>query len=452
MIKLSSSNCKSLLVVFCFVISGAKRNTASALIDCTIVSKAAQDFDADRVSACDHFAGMSHEAYLNWYEDFAVDSNYPNQIYLTGSDPNKPENGAAIHWKVDDEYVYLAVAARATGWLAFGISESGGMTGTDMVLFTASRPDELIDAYTNDERFPQTDDCASDWEMVSSNVDLEGGFIMFETKRLLDTNDPQDKPIVNDASTFMPHHRVIAAWGDSEEVGYHGLNRARGSIRFYGSGDEEATFKAAMERSAEGFIELRAGNFTIPEEDTIYQRFCFSRNDMIGQGLLNTTDMLNIVGWEPVVQSGNEAFVHHYVLMASTQPNCNNTGADEDFDFSEMAYVWAPGESGLAFPDFLGVPLFGDSGFQAFEMEIHYNNPTLQQGVIDSSGVRMYWTTQPREQQVGIMSVGDPQVGLFGQTVGTGITKHEFECPSSCSSLVNQEVTVLREYLHVSSR
>jgi Copper type II ascorbate-dependent monooxygenase, C-terminal domain len=61
----------------------------------------------------------------------------------------------------------------------------------------------------------------------------------------------------------------------------------------------------------------------------------------------------------------------------------------------------------------------------------------------------MYWTSSAREHQVGIMTTGDPQIGLFGEPVGNGLSKHEFLCPSSCSETVNQEVTVLREYLHL---
>lgn len=61
----------------------------------------------------------------------------------------------------------------------------------------------------------------------------------------------------------------------------------------------------------------------------------------------------------------------------------------------------------------------------------------------------MYWTSEAREQQVGIMTLGDPNIGVFGQLVGAGLTRHEFDCPSTCSSFVNQEVTVVREYLHM---
>ena len=72
-------------------------------------------------------------------------------------------------------------------------------------------------------------------------------------------------------------------------------------------------------------------------------------------------------------------------------------------------------------------------------------------GIIDNSGVRFYWTSQPRAEEVGILSVGDPVVNLYGESVGDGLSLHEFECPGSCSSAAQdgQEVTVLREYLHM---
>lgn len=342
----------------------------AAALDCTAVSRAEEDFSAETLSACDHFQGTDRDAYLEWYEDADIDSTYPNAVYLQGSDPNSPENGAAVHWKVDDTHVYIAVAARATGWLGFGISEAGGMRGTDMVLFSAARPNELVDAFTTDDLFPQTDDCVGDWVLVSSNVG--DSFLMFETKRLLDTEDPQDKPIINDASGFVTPHRIIAAWGDSETPSYHGLNRARSAIRFYGKGDEASTFKAAMERSAEGSFMVTSQEYLVPSDVvTHYGYTCYSRQDLIDQGVPDL-DELNIVGWEPIVEEANLANVHHFVLSGSMQASCPNVTEPSEL-FMEMSYVWAPGEKGLALPDYLGAPLFGLNGIQAFMLEVHYD-------------------------------------------------------------------------------
>lgn len=422
----------ALPLAFCF------RHT-EALLDCGVQISRATDVS----DACTHFEGVNADPYLSWYDDNDIGSKYTAMVYLQGSDPTQPENGAAIHWKVDGEYVYLAVAARASGWVGFGIAEAGGMLGADMALFEAAKPNEIVDAYTNDMRFPQPDDCSSDWELLSSSVDEEGGFIMIELKRLLDTDDTQDKKIFNDASTLVSPHRVIAAWGDSPEVGYHGLNRARGAIRFFGSGDDRASFDKAMDEQADGFFSVASINHEISTEETEYAYACVSRDDLIEQGVLNTTDILNLIGFEPRIQEGNEAYVHHYIIYGSQQGECGDEG------FDELVYVWAPGEGPVSLPENLGAPLFGENGFQAFEIEVHYNNALKTPGIIDNSGVRVFWTSQPRDEQVGILTVGDPNVNLFSQPVGDGQSQHSFECPGTCSSLVGQPVTVLREYLHM---
>ena len=114
-----------------------------------------------------------------------------------------------------------------------------------------------------------------------------------------------------------------------------------------------------------------------------------------------------------------------------------------------MVYVWAPGEGPLSLPPNVGVAL-GQNGFRDFALEIHYNNPWRDAGVMDSSGVRMYYTSNKREHDMGIFQVGDPLVDLQGEAVGSGLTQHVFNCPFLCSSAsISQEITVFREYLHM---
>ena len=68
--------------------------------------------------------------------------------------------------------------------------------------------------------------------------------------------------------------------------------------------------------------------------------------------------------------------------------------------------MWAPGEGSFALPVFLGVPLFGSDGYQSFTMEVHYHNPSLDSGIVDNSGVEFFFTSQPREFEVGVLQVG----------------------------------------------
>jgi len=411
------------------------------------------DINEESAHVCD-FGGANHEAYLRWYDSNHISLTYPNRVYMPGADPSN-EDGVAIYWNIDsnEEYVHIAVAARAKGWIAFGISESGGMIGADMVLFTAKNPNELVDAYTTDILIPQTDECSSDWELISSSVfnqeedskSEDGNFLMFETKRLLNTGDPQDKVIQNDASSMVSPHRVIAAWGNTKDVSYHNLNRARGAIRFFGSGDEQSTFEAVMNRDSEGVFEIRSNEYTVSqEEETVYEHICFSREDLINQGIPDTPNMLNIIGFEPIITEATRKHVHHFIVLGSTLRQCS-----EDFD--EFVFVWAPGEGPLALPENIGSPLFGEDGFQSFLLQIHYDNPKFETGIIDSSGVRFYWTSQNREEELGVLKVGDPNLTLIHTHVGNGLALHQFECPGDCSSAAinTPSVTVLREHFHM---
>lgn len=98
-------------------------------------------------------------------------------------------------------------------------------------------------------------------------------------------------------------------------------------------------------------------------------------------------------------------------------------------------------------PPNIGGPL-GENGFKTFQLETHYNNPWLDEGVLDSSGIRMYYTTKTREIESGILLIGDPFIQLYGQPAGAA--SHLFHCPSSCSTAsLDKNITVLREYLHM---
>jgi hypothetical protein len=106
----------------------------------------------------------------------------------------------------------------------------------------------------------------------------------------------------------------------------------------------------------------------------------------------------------------------------------------------------------LAYSDNLGSPFGGVNGFQSFRLETHYNNPDRVPGVLDSSGVRFYYTTQPREFDIGVMQLGDPMVKLQGVSVESGLSSHAFKCPSSCTLLTlkpEEPLTVIRESMHM---
>jgi Copper type II ascorbate-dependent monooxygenase, N-terminal domain/Copper type II ascorbate-dependent monooxygenase, C-terminal domain/DOMON domain len=394
------------------------------------------------------FPGSNNETYTDWLNSVTYNkSTFIESTSDTG-------NGVAVHWTIDDRTIHLAVAAQATGWVGFGFAESGSMLGADIVMYTAAT-DTLTDSFVLDQPVkPIADDCQS-WELVNSVVD--GGFIIFEAKRPVNTNDTQDRNLIDDSFSIIPSTRVIAAWGNTSEPLFHGNSVARGSIRFYGASDaidEKILFVQTMAVESEGNFTISAKNFTIPSDaDTTYQLFCYSRDELVDLGVPIDQD-LHTIGFEPIVQTENAKYIHHFILYASSLP-WNNKSLACDYEnrlLIENAYTWAPGDFPLALPSNVGGPL-GSAGFQSFTLEIHYNNADLDVNVTDSSsGVRVYYTSEKREYDLGIFQMGDPYVGLGGSLVNPlgGLAQHSFTCGEQCSGqYLNETVTVLREHLHM---
>ena len=70
--------------------------------------------------------------------------------------------------------------------------------------------------------------------------------------------------------------------------------------------------------------------------------------------------------------------------------------------------------------------------------------------MMDSSGVRIYYTNTPRLHKAGVIRLVDPTFGLNGVKINDGYTQHEFTCPEQCSSLfLDDPVTVISELLHM---
>jgi hypothetical protein len=235
------------------------------------------------------------------------------------------------------------------------------MLGSDMALFSTSKPGRIVDAHVVEVPMPKEDDCQQDFVYVNAaatsepvsiersasgamtqliNAEGDEEFIMFETRRKLVTGDAQDIPLIRDNLIAVPETRIIAAWGDTPEVSFHGTNVARGSIRLFRREADMPDFDEAMARDADGSFYVGSKNYIIPGNDTTYENFCFTRKDLIEQGLPNTTDLMSVIGFMPILNDGpSAAFVHHYIVTGifnASDDACAN-GAGVDMVFGECS-------------------------------------------------------------------------------------------------------------------
>ena len=411
---------------------------------------------ASAVSPAEYFAADGNTPYVSWLTSRG-ESNFEHSAFLAGDIEG---DGVAVHWTIDDDAssIRLAVAVQATGWVGFGLAEAGGMRGSDIVLFEAAT-NSITDAYAVEYTAPQAENDSQDWTLLHSQV--EDGFIIFEAERLLDTGDPMDRAIGFDGEFVIPPHRVIAAWGDTPTVSYHGNNRVRSALRFYPahgkSGREEDIFAGEMANEAEGYIDLIMPSHPISQDETEYVDLCFSHKDLIDLGM--PVDVpLHIIGFEPLIDSAKH--VHHVVMFGSgfdgdiLKGSCDQRVVAMTAGGLSLAWGYAPGGVPWEMPDEAGVPLgLGEDSYKMFYMNYHYDNRLQDTDITDSSGVRIYYTSQKRKYDAGILQLGDPILQLAGEPIGDGLVRHDFNCPSSCTSFnFREEVTVYKEILHMHER
>jgi hypothetical protein len=193
------------------------------------------------------------------------------------------------------------------------------MKGSDIVYYEVANPNNLTDAHVLGKNVkPITDTCQQDWTLL--NAIVEGGFLIFEGKRKFVTGDSQDIDIINDEEVFIPAQKVIVAWGDSKTISYHGpTNTGRGGVRWYSDGDVATRFRERMQQEADGFVEIRAHNYTIPSNTTTYASFCTNWVDLIAQGINESVSVVTFIGAEVISNEAASHMVHHCNVFASSQ-------------------------------------------------------------------------------------------------------------------------------------
>lgn len=410
------------------------------------------------------------DGYLSWAEKNKA--NYDNSVFVSST--ADVCQGVGFHWSVNtdttDSHITIAAAfyigesssSAGSGYGAIGFSETGGMRGADVVYFTFedSNPNstaKLIDAHILDSLTKPIHDEQQDWTLLDHGVS-DDGYLIFEMTRKLDSSDSFDREFVNDSPTFVEDHKLIAAWNRSPtvtDVMYHGNNRARTSIQLFDSNDSEVApgldydgFKKEMEDRSDGSVDLAITSFNIPQVETYYHEECYSTSEMINKGLFeNKQSSAQIIGYEFLIQLETFKYMHHIVFFGH-----NDEDGCSQFQRSPI-FVWTPGEDFLYFPSNTGFILGGDNGFKSFTMQYHIDNKDYDAGKIDTgSGIRLYTTTKETiDVEVGMMQIGDPFVMLGGERIGQGLSKHVFECPSSCTqkSLNVDKITVIKEGLHM---
>lgn len=146
---------------------------------------------------------------------------------MVGNNPNRhrvtldPRGKYVLEWDVDwtTERVTFNVTVETTGYVGFGLSSNGKMSGADIVIggVMPSGKWYFTDRHAIANQLPE-EDPSQDWTLLEARESESFTFLCFS--RAFDTCDPQDYPITENKIS------IIWAFGQKDDkLAYHHRNR-----------------------------------------------------------------------------------------------------------------------------------------------------------------------------------------------------------------------------------
>ncbi|XP_072176978.1 dopamine beta-hydroxylase-like [Diadema setosum] len=317
---------------------------------------------------------------------------------------------------------YPALSGRE--WVAVGMSPYGASAGADMVIFIRGAHGEItvLDTYTDEYGVLSVDDqqdykLGSAWIRRSNNEtdlgdDGDGDDrssrrrreLVIEYTRKIDTCDDKDY-MVERGTTHMLFLRGPGPWPMNEtvEASVHPYHHSLRRVTLLKSETPKPSFPADTKT-----IDIVVDDVQVPDDATTY--WCkVSR-------FPDAEVKHHIVKYEVVVSEGNEDLVHHIevyhcdvpadVEVPLYQGPCDERPVDSSSRAcSQVIGAWAMGAEAFVYPNEAGIAVGGPTS-SFIMIELHYNNPTRKSNIIDSSGLRFYYTPTLRPYDAGIMELG----------------------------------------------
>ena len=218
------------------------------------------------------------------------------------------------------------------------------MKGADILYYQSSAPTTVTDAYALDFVTP-TPDISQDWTLLAASSD--SGWLTVEASRALDTQDPQDLKIVDDSWPAIDGTRVIAAWGSSPSISYHGAaNRVTGQVRFFTPGPTDPLSLVKADPTARNFSIIQQ-KFAIPVQPTTYDHQCIKVSQLAPDAGGAKRHLVGFEFMRDPTAPGPKGNVHHFVLSCF-MANPSNPQYDV-IPISQYPYYFPPFYTGNAY-------------------------------------------------------------------------------------------------------
>eukprot|EP01083_Nonionella_stella_P139471 425460_1 len=308
----------------------------------------------------------------------------------------------SINIRTQSMYVELiAPVTSRNSWIAFGISDSGGMKGADIALISLYHK-TIYDLHSLDFVEPIMDK-VQNYELRYLKVLNKHTIVQFARK--LVTCDADDY----DLDTTTLRHNILIAYHANDPrlhktkdyqlyISRHQVTQTK-PISLY---IKSSLFTASSE-SVHSFIDIAVDEYLLlNQSDGTTQSFCYSFNNtedryVIAATLLDPTPYKNLV---------REANIHR-CSSVTLDPNdrtihvCDN---DRDLDMECADFVTLANGSALTMPDTVHYSWTQDVYTLQIQFDLSHLSD-LDRINVKGSGIRLYYTDTPRASQLGITKI-----------------------------------------------
>ncbi|XP_070564696.1 DBH-like monooxygenase protein 1 homolog [Ptychodera flava] len=341
-----------------------------------------------------------------------------------------------VYWKFDKEKIIFEINVRTTGWVGFGFSPNGGMPGSDIVIGWVLKDGNVkfTDRHATAYSEPIVDS-RQDYKLLLGKE--EDGFTIFKFERLIDTcDDEYDWQLKRETTRVIwaYHAEDPASVGGSDTVLRH---THRGSKSIWLLSIAESADRDLGEDVKT--FDLLSNNYHLPAKDTTY--YC------MGYKLPALDTKHHMIAYAPIITKGNEANVHHILIFQcrfgfnetlhhGIGHQCRTPNMPWEWYYCYMPFVgWAVGGETFYFPENAGFSLGDENDPTHVMVEIHYDNPESLGNIYDSSGIRIFYSSNLREYDANFVVIGQDVNQLL--VIPPGV--EEFRVNSYCTAEMTQE-------------
>ncbi|XP_026113971.1 DBH-like monooxygenase protein 2 homolog [Carassius auratus] len=298
-----------------------------------------------------------------------------------------PEHKVQLKWGFDEIQgtILFELTVDTSGWVGFGFSPKGGMTGADIVIGGVGPGGRYFtDRHAVGKSMPVIDQ-QQNYKLLSL-TESDGKTVM-KFQRSISSCDQHDLPITN-----LPM-KLIYAYGQTDDITYHSTQRGTKELNLL-------KYKPRVNPPNSSSFDITMFNFTVPDNQTHYhckivRAPTFDRKQ-------------HIYRIEPVIT--NPDLVHHLLLYrcppSVTEPFEAKCYTGVDGECMETVAVWGVGGGDFEFPEVAGLPIGGNVEDLLYRLEVHYNNLNKSAGRVDNSGLRFYHTSELRQHDAAVLGTG----------------------------------------------